>query len=74
MPRASSPKPQFDEELLTVAEVARRLRVDSTTVRRWISQGALEAVTLPHVGKRQSYRVRLSTLDNLLKTPVNSAQ
>lgn len=74
MPRASSPKPQFDEELLTVAEVAHRLRVDSTTVRRWISQGALEAVTLPHVGKRQSYRVRLSTLDNLLKTPVNSAQ
>jgi excisionase family DNA binding protein len=74
MPRASSPKPQFDEELLTVAEVARRLRVDSTTVRRWISQGALEAVTLPHVGKRQSYRVRLSTLDNLLKAPVNSAQ
>jgi excisionase family DNA binding protein len=74
MPRASSPKSQFDEELLTVAEVARRLRVDSTTVRRWISQGALEAVTLPHVGKRQSYRVRLSTLDNLLKTPVNSAQ
>ena len=28
------------EELLTVREVARRLRVDDTTVRRWISTGA----------------------------------
>jgi len=26
----------------------------------------LEAVTLPHVGQRQSYRVRRKTLDQLL--------
>ena len=31
------------EELLTVSEVARRLRVDETTVRRWIKMGSLEA-------------------------------
>jgi excisionase family DNA binding protein len=55
------------EELLTVGEVARRLRVDATTVRRWISQGILEAVTLPHVGKRQSYRIRQNTLEQLMK-------
>jgi len=57
------------EELLTVREVARRLRVDDTTVRRWIKSGALEAITLPHRGKRQAYRVKKSTLDALLKSP-----
>lgn len=45
-------------ELLTVREVAQRLRVDETTVRRWIKTGALEAITLPNQGKRHSYRVR----------------
>ena len=42
------------EELLTVHEVARRLRVDDTTVRRWIKSGAMEAIALPHRGKRQA--------------------
>jgi excisionase family DNA binding protein len=54
------------EDLLTVREVARRLRVDDTTVRRWIKSGALEAITLPHMGKRQAYRIKLSTLNTLL--------
>jgi len=53
------------DELLTVGEVARRLRVDDTTVRRWIKSGALEAITLPHKGKRRGYRVRKLTLDSL---------
>ncbi len=55
------------EELLTVREVAAQLRVDDTTVRRWIKNGALEAITLPHRGARQAYRIRRSTLDALLK-------
>ncbi len=55
------------DELLTVREVARRLRVDDTTVRRWIKSGALEAITLPHKAKRQAYRVKQSTLDVLLR-------
>jgi len=46
------------DELLTVHEVARRLRVDDTTVRRWINNGILEAITLPHSGKRRGYRVK----------------
>jgi excisionase family DNA binding protein len=54
------------KELLTVHEVARRLRVDDTTVRRWIKSGAMEAIALPHKGKRQAYRVKKSTLDALL--------
>lgn len=55
-------------ELLTVSEVADILRVDDTTVRRWVKQGALEAVVLPHVNQRQAYRIRRETLNNLLKT------
>jgi excisionase family DNA binding protein len=54
------------DTLLTVREVADFLRVDETTVRRWIKSGLLEAVTLPHSGKRQGYRVRSKTLATLL--------
>jgi excisionase family DNA binding protein len=55
-----------EDELLTVHEIALRLRVDDTTVRRWIKNGILEAVSLPHVGKRQAYRVKASELDKIL--------
>jgi len=57
------------DELLTVREVARRLRVDDTTVRRWIKSGALEAITLPHKGKRSAYRIKLNTLRRLTEAP-----
>jgi len=56
------------DELLTVREVAKALRVDDTTTRRWIKNGSLEAVSLPHVGKRQAYRIRRETLDKLLNS------
>jgi excisionase family DNA binding protein len=52
-------------ELLTVSEVARILRVDDTTVRRWVKQGTLEGVLLPGV-RRQGYRVKRETLEKLL--------
>ena len=57
-----------EENLYTVSEVAKRLRVDTTTVRRWISIGVLDAVILPHRGKRQAYRIRERTLDKLLQS------
>jgi excisionase family DNA binding protein len=56
-------------ELLTVHEVAKQLRVDDTTVRRWIKNGVLEAITLPHRGARQAYRIRRATLEALLAAP-----
>lgn len=59
---------EHKEELLTVQEAARRLRVDGTTVRRWIKAGDLEAIPLPHCDKRQSYRIRASVFDALLHT------
>jgi excisionase family DNA binding protein len=58
-------------DLLTVSEVARLLRVDDTTVRRWVKLGALEAIVLPHVNERQAYRVRRSTLEQLIGSQVN---
>jgi excisionase family DNA binding protein len=58
------------DELLTVQEVAYQLRVDDTTVRRWIKQGSLEAITLPGTGKRMIYRIKKSTVHTLLhETP-----
>lgn len=57
-----------EEELLTVHEVSSRLRVDDTTVRRWIKMGALEAIALPRRGERQTYRIRKATLDALLNS------
>jgi len=53
-------------ELMTVSEVADILRVDDTTVRRWVKVGALEAVILPHKNERQAYRIRRETLDKIL--------
>jgi excisionase family DNA binding protein len=51
-----------DDDLLTVQEIARRYRVNDATVRRWIKNGLLEAVTLPHTGKREAYRVKKASL------------
>lgn len=64
-----TPMAEEADQLLTVREVARRLRVDDTTVRRWIKSGSLEAITLPHKGRRQAYRIKQSTLDKLLSGP-----
>ena len=58
--------PDVFPPLMTVGAVARLLLVDDTTVRRWIKQGILEAVQLPHMNKRQAYRVRADTVARLL--------
>ena len=63
-----------DEDLLTVREVARQLRVDDTTVRRWIKNGVLEAIALPHRGARQAYRIRRATLEALLTAPRQTSE
>ena len=57
----------MEDDLLTVQEVADALRVDGTTVRRWIKGKMLEAVVLPHVNERQAYRIRRSTVDAILQ-------
>lgn len=55
-----------NHDLLTVDEVAHILRIDDTTVRRWIKQGTLDAVVLPHVTNRQAYRIKRETLEKIL--------
>jgi excisionase family DNA binding protein len=65
---------QEGADLLTVREVANQLRVDDTTVRRWIKNGILEAITLPHRGLRQAYRIRRSTLEEMLASPLPKEQ
>jgi len=53
-------------DLMTISEVAQILRVDGTTVRRWVQQGALTAVVLPHMNKRQAYRIKRETVNKIL--------
>ncbi|GHO88199.1 helix-turn-helix domain-containing protein [Dictyobacter formicarum] len=57
-------------EYLTVPEVAKVLRVDDTTVRRWIEKGILEAIRLPAAGPRTTYRIPKKTLEQLLGEPL----
>ena len=54
------------DELFTITEVAKTLRVDETTVRRWVKQGLLEAVVLPHRNKRHVYRIKKKTVDSIV--------
>ena len=53
-------------ESLTASEVARILRVDETTVRRWVKGGVLEAEIVSQSEKRQSIRIKRETLDRVL--------
>lgn len=54
------------DKLLTTTEVARILRVNVLTVRRWIAAGALEAIELPGRGQWRQFRVKQSVVDALL--------
>jgi excisionase family DNA binding protein len=58
------------DDLLTAQEVADILRVDATTVRRWVKSGALEAVALPHQNKRVTYRIKRESVEKLLNGSV----
>jgi len=54
------------KDLLKPWEVGAILRVDESTVRRWIKIGVLPAVLLPRTGKRRIYLVKRSTMKTLL--------
>lgn len=56
------------DDLFTVREVAQKLRVDDTTVRRWVKGGLLTAITLPHPRNRKSYRVPRSSVEAIYQT------
>ncbi len=69
-----TPSNETNTPLLTVHEVAKRLRVDDTTVRRWITNGSFPALTLPHLGKRQGYRIRQADLERVLQSTATTSQ
>jgi excisionase family DNA binding protein len=52
-----------EEQLLTVAQVADRLQVNSETVRRWLRSGELPGILL---GDRAGYRVSAADLKAFL--------
>ena len=53
-----------DERLLTVKEVAERLRANPQTVRRWLREGKLKGV-MPG-GEKLGYRIPASEVTRLL--------
>ena len=53
-------------EYMTVLEVARLLRVDTTTVKRWIYNGQLEAFALPGTGLRKEHRIPRAAVNKIL--------
>jgi len=57
----------MEQDYLTPQEVAQRLRVKATTVRRWIAIGALEAETIRE-GRRNRHRVKKVILE-MIETP-----
>ena len=58
-------------ELMTTTEVARALRVDSSTVRRWATNGAITSVRLPN----GTIRIPREVVDQMLTpdAPLKSA-
>ena len=54
-----------DDRLLTVKEVAERLRANPQTVRRWLREGRLKGV-MPG-GEKLGYRIPASEVARLLK-------
>jgi|ERR1019366_3408919 excisionase family DNA binding protein len=59
----------MEDQFLTVAEIAERLRVNQQTVRNWIDRGELAAV---RIGARR-IRVRQSELDRFIAAGETSA-
>lgn len=65
--------PELSGKVYTVEDVARRLRVDSTSVRRWCTTGVLtegrDFFVLPHAGKRRVIRFTQEQFDRIVGNP-----
>jgi excisionase family DNA binding protein len=57
----------MEQEYLTTRQVAKRLRVDYTTVLRWIRIGLLDVETIRE-GKRSRHRIKKDTIETI-ETP-----
>ncbi len=54
-----------DENLLTVPEVASRLRVHPESIRRWLREGRIHGVRIG--GTRAGYRIPAGEVERFLK-------
>ncbi len=65
--------PELTGKVYKVADVARRLRVDETSVRRWCKTGTLtegkDFFVLPHAGKRRIIRFTQEQFDRIVGNP-----
>jgi len=61
----------MEQEFLTPREIAKLLRVDYSTVMRWIRTGILPAETIRE-GKRNRHRIRKATIETLETPPPHS--
>lgn len=57
----------MDEELLTVEEIADRLKVHIESVRRWLRDGKLKGY---RINRRVGWRVPVSELDRFVRGEV----
>jgi excisionase family DNA binding protein len=53
-----------EEQLLTVAQVARRLGLNEETIRRWIKAGKLRAIRFG--SNRAGYRIKRSDVNAIM--------
>jgi excisionase family DNA binding protein len=62
----------MEQNYLTPLEIAKLLRVDYTTVMRWIRSGLLESETI-HQGRRNRHRIKKAAIA-ALETPQRPAR
>ncbi len=55
------------EELYTVKEVAKKLKVSESTINRWVADGKLKALKLSE-GRKGAVRFREEDIRNFLKS------
>ena len=55
------------EELYTVKEVAKKLKVSESTINRWVADGKLKALKLSE-GRKGAVRFREEDIQNFLKS------
>jgi hypothetical protein len=65
--------PELTGKVYTVDELAKRLRVDPTSVRRWCQTSVLtegkDFFVLPHAGKRRIIRFTQEQFDRIVGNP-----
>ena len=54
----------MEQQYFTPRELAERLRVDYTTVMRWISAGLLDVETIRE-GRRNRHRIKKATIEKI---------